>query len=95
MGLSTTRGAIGAVKSESPTAKGRPILRIFPSEPSRPGVSSNHPQGIRQPHVLEVFGHIHVEFHVGEEGVHHFMEVGAQVFFEGVFQIVGGSSRLS
>ena len=37
-----------------------------------------------------MFGHIHVEFHVGIEGIHDFMEVGAQVFFEGVFQVVGG-----
>ena len=37
-----------------------------------------------------MFGHVHVEFHVGVEGIHDFMEVGAQVFFEGVFQVVGG-----
>ena len=37
-----------------------------------------------------MFGHVHVEFYVGVEGVHDFMEVGAQVFFEGVFQVVGG-----
>ena len=53
------------------------------------GVYSDDPEGVGEAHVLEVFGHVHVEFYVGVEGVHDFMEVGAQVFFEGVFQVIG------